>query len=254
MQKKQVIIANLSINYYQSEKLDKNEVLVFLHGWGSEAKHLQSIFQNFDNFIALDWPGFGKSDFPPQNWSVPEYENLLKKFLQKLEIQNPILIGHSFGGGMILKYLSSGNSAKKAILISPAGIRKKGVKIFVYKIITKLFKAIFSIPGLHVFKKSIRKKFYKTIDSEDYINAGKLTENYKKIIREDLSGDMKSIENDISLIWGEKDSAIPISQGKLMNELIKNSKLIIIKNAGHFSFIHQPEEFNKIFLKEINDN
>ena len=52
---------------------------------------------------------------------------------------------------MIIKHLSK-NSAKKAILISPAGIRKKGIKIFIYKIIAKIFKVIFSIPGLHLLK------------------------------------------------------------------------------------------------------
>jgi pimeloyl-ACP methyl ester carboxylesterase len=251
MQKKQVIIDNLSINYYQSEKLESKGTLIFLHGWGSEAMHLKSIFKKFDNFIALDWPGFGGSDLPSQNWSVPEYENLLKKFLQKLEIQNPVLIGHSFGGSVIIKHLAENNPVKKAILISSSGIRRQGIKIFAYKIIAKIFKVILSVPGLHFFKDKFRKKFYKIIDSEDYINAGKLTENYKKIIRADLSEDMKKIENKVSLIWGEKDSATPISQGRQMNELIKNSKLTIIKNAGHFSFLHQPEEFNRIFLKEL---
>jgi pimeloyl-ACP methyl ester carboxylesterase len=172
--------------------------------------------------------------------------------LDKLEIKNPILIGHSFGGSVIIKHLSSGESAKKAILISPSGIRKSGVKILFYKIIAKIFNLIFSLPGLNVWKDRLRRKFYEAIDSVDYIEAGRMTESYKKIIRDDLTEEMKKISVPVTLIWGAEDADTPISQGETMQKLIKHSKLRVIRNAGHFSFIDQPEEFKKIFLREIN--
>ena len=247
-----IIINGLYTAYYQSDTLDKDNALIFLHGWGSEALHLRNIFETCDNFIAIDFPGFGHSELPKSVWSVDNYVEFLKDFLDKLEIKNPLLIGHSFGGGIIVKYLSEKSDVKKAILISPSGVRKRGFKIFAWKIVAKMMKVLLSLPGLNKFRDKLRRKFYKAIDSEDYIEAGKMTEIYKKIIREDLREDMKKIDADVALIWGESDKATPLEQGIAIQKLIINSRLYVIKGAGHFSFIDQPEKFNKIFLKEIN--
>ncbi|MEI6587392.1 MAG: alpha/beta hydrolase [Candidatus Moraniibacteriota bacterium] len=251
MLEKQVIIEGLNINYFQSDDLEKERVVVFLHGWGSRAAHLQTIFANLSSFIALDLPGFGGSDLPASPWGVTEFSGFLDSFLLKLEIKNPILVGHSVGGSIIIKYLSVGGMAKKAILIDSSGIRKRGLKIFAYKIITKIFKVIFLLPGLNIFKDNIRKKFYSAINSVDYIEAGKMAESYKKIIREDLTDDLSKVKTETVLIWGEKDQDTPLWQAKLMREKMVGSKLFVISNAGHFSFIDQPQEFMAIFSKEM---
>ncbi len=252
MFEKQIIIDSLKIHYYQGDNFDENNTIVFLHGWNSEALHLKTIFAELENFIALDLPGFGKSDLPRTAWAAAEYADFLQKFLGKLEIKKPILAGHSFGGSVIMKYSSNGGTAKKIILISSSGIRKRGLKIGLYKVMAKIMRIALMLPGLSFFKDKIRKKAYKMIDSEDYIEAGALTESYKKIIREDLSEEMQKIRTKTVLIWGENDCSTPLAQGELTHRLIENSELYIVKNAGHFSFIDQPAEFQKIFLREID--
>jgi pimeloyl-ACP methyl ester carboxylesterase len=251
MREKQVIINGLNINYFQSEDLKKEEVVVFLHGWGSRAAHLKSVFENLPNFVALDLPGFGGSDLPLSPWGVSEFAIFLDSFLSKIEIKNPTLVGHSVGGSIIIKYLVEGGMAEKAILIASAGIRKRGPRIFFYKVIAKIFKVFFLLPGLSIFRDKIRKKFYSAIDSKDYIEAGKMIESYKKIIRDDLTDDLQKVIIPTTLIWGEKDSITPLWQGELMREKIANSKLFVISDAGHFSFIDQPEKFREILSKEI---
>jgi pimeloyl-ACP methyl ester carboxylesterase len=251
MQEKQAIIAGLNINYFQSDNLKGDGAVVFLHGWGSRAVHMKSLFENLPNFVALDLPGFGGSDLPPAPWGVTEFADFLENFLAKFEIKKPILVGHSVGGSIIIKYLTGGGTAKKAILIASAGIRKRGLKIFAYKIVTKIFKLIFLLPGLNIFKDKIRKKFYSAIDSVDYIEAGEMTESYKKIIHDDLTEDLQKVKIPTVLIWGEKDQDTPLWQAKLMQEKIVGSKLFVIPGAGHFSFIDRPREFAEIFSKEV---
>ena len=112
-------------------------------------------------------------------------------------------------------------------------------------------KYFFLLPGLSIFRDKIRKKFYSAIDSKDYIEAGKMIESYKKIIRDDLTDDLQKVIIPTTLIWGEKDSITPLWQGELMREKIANSKLFVISDAGHFSFIDQPEKFREILSKEI---
>lgn len=251
MLEKQIIIDGLNIDYFQSDDLKKDGVVVFLHGWGSRATHMKNIFENLPNFVAFDLPGFGGSGLPPIPWGVAEFAQFLENFLEKLEIKNSILVGHSVGGSIIIKYLAEGGMAKKAVLIASAGIRKRGLKIFLYKIIAKVFRLVFSLPGLHIFKAKIRKKFYLAIDSTDYIEAGKMTESYKKIIHDDLTANFSKVKIPVVLIWGEKDFITPLWQGELMRKNMANSKLFVISEAGHFSFIDQPEKFREIFSKEI---
>jgi pimeloyl-ACP methyl ester carboxylesterase len=251
--KKNTVIAEQLISYYKSKEVNEN-ALVFLHGWKSEAGHLRSLFEDSDNFIALDLPGFGASPAPSQRWGVEDYAELLKKFLLKFNISNPILIGHSLGGGIIIKYLADGGEVQKAVLISPAGIRNNGPKIKIYALLSKVVKILLCLPGISRFREKIRKKIYYLINSEDYFEAGNMTETYKKVIRQDLQVDMKKINKKVVLIWGEKDTATPLKNGEIMNKLFSNSEIFIIKDSGHFSFIENPTDFMSVFKKQINDD
>jgi pimeloyl-ACP methyl ester carboxylesterase len=254
MIKKNIIVANLNITYYQSSTFEPKGALVFLHGWQSQALHLKSIFENLDNYIAIDLPGFGLSDRPANPWSLNDYANLLASLLDKLGLTNPVLIGHSVGGAIIIKFLAQGGTAEKIILIDPSGIRNyDNLKKLLLRLSAKIIKLILS-PLPAKFYNSLRHKAYRAIGSEDYVEAGLLVETYKKIIAEDLQGDLAAITVPTTLIWGKNDTAAPIEHGWIMNELIKNSTLHIIDNAGHFPFIDQPEKFKEVFSKKLYAN
>jgi len=249
--KKQIIINDLKINYYESENLDKNNALVFLHGWGANALIFQKVFKNLDNYISIDLPGFGESEMPKQTWGVGDYAGFLNNFLKKLNIKKPILIGHSFGGSVIIKYLAQGNIAKKAFLVCSAGIRKKTLQKTVLKIIAKTAKLPFFLPGLRQIKEKARGKFYYALGFTDYIASGKMKETFKEVVSEDLSPLMKKIKTKTIIIWGKNDKATPLEDGQQMHKLIPNSELFIIKNAGHYVFLDQEEKFMNIFLKNL---
>ena len=71
-----------------------------------------------------------------------------------------------------------------------------------------------------------------------------MQESFKKIVSEHLDYALDKIENQTLIIFGEKDTETPLYMAKRLNAGIKNSKLKIIKNAGHFCFIDKPFEFN----------
>jgi len=251
MSQKNIIIKNLKVNYYQSDVLDRDNVLVFLHGWGSEASHFLYVLKKCGNFIAIDLPGFGKSDTLREAWTIGDYADFLKNFLEKLEIRNPILAGHSFGGSVIIKYCAEGGAAKKIILIASSGIRQRSLKIYFYILLAKFGKLFFLIPGLNLIQDKAKSKLHKIVNAEDFskLTAGELKETFKNILEEDLQEDLKKIKVSASMIWGEQDRETPLRDGLLMNKLIKNSKIFIIKNAGHYAFLDKREEFNKIFYE-----
>lgn len=251
LQEKSIIIQGLNVRYYQNEKFSIVQPVIFLHGWGSRAMVFKKIFEKCGNALAMDLPGFGGSEAPMLAWSLSDYASFINEFFKKMNIKNPIIAGHSFGGSIGIKYCAKFSNIKKLILIGSAGIRKKTAKKFFLLIFSKFFGILWRLPIIRASKESIKKYFYKVIDSEDYLNAGMLADTYKKIINEDLKKDLKKNHTSAVLIWGENDLDTPVQNAKLMHSLLKNSRLYIIPNAGHYVFLDNEAEFEHIFLSNL---
>jgi pimeloyl-ACP methyl ester carboxylesterase len=56
----------------------------------------------------------------------------------------------------------------------------------------------------------------------------------------------KDVQNQVFVIWGDRDKITPPEQGEILNDLFKNSKLIILENVGHMPMIEDEENFIKI--------
>lgn len=248
--RKAVIVQGLHIAYYQNEGFSFDRPVVFFHGWGSQSLCFQRTLENCGNGIAIDFPGFGGSDVPPSAWSIGEYAVFLQDVLEKLHIRDCILVGHSFGGSVVIKYAATFGNARKLILIGSAGIRRRTLKVRVWHFFSKVFGPFLQLPFLRMFREGVRKKLYAFIGSEDYVRAGPLTDIYGKIIREDLSEDMSKIRIPSVLIWGENDRDTPLEDGYRMHSLIRGSRLRVIKNAGHYVFLDNETEFGKVFSEE----
>ena len=67
-----------------------------------------------------------------------------------------------------------------------------------------------------------------------------------KTVNEDLTDLLPNIKQSTLLIWGDKDTATPIEDAKKMESLIKDSGLVTVEGAGHFSFLEQPILINRV--------
>lgn len=246
-----ITIKELNINYIKVGEGEQN--LLLLHGWGSN-------FASFNNIInamakvctvyALDMPGFGQSDEPKNSWCVDDYVDLVIEFIQKMNIQNLCILGHSFGGRVIIKMVNRklDFTIDKVILVDSAGIKPKNNNKVSFKV--RFFKCAKKVVSLGVVRKvfpnaleNLKKKF----GSEDYKNATPvMRETLVRTVNEDLTELLPNISQPTLLIWGDKDTATPIADAELMEKLIPNAGLVTIKNAGHYSFIEQPYLVNKV--------
>ena len=119
----QVRINEWNINY---EILGEGNPVILLHGWLANLETMRPIAnnlcQNFKVYL-VDIVGFGKSDMPEHPLNTDDFGDFLKKFMDALDIKNPILIGHSNGGRTIINAVGRGIiTANKIILIDSAGI------------------------------------------------------------------------------------------------------------------------------------
>ena len=253
MTNNQIIINNLLINYYSvlPDKKSSNKMLIFLHGWGVDSKLWFKLIPELINanysLYFLDLPGFGQSQVPNTTYNVDDYKRIVYEFVKKMGLKKINLIGHSFGGRISIKLAAENpDFLEKIILVDAAGIVHNSRKKKILAIISKFIKPIF-MPS---FMQPLRKKFYVLIGSE-YLENIKLSRIFTKVVMEDLSPFFSRIKKQVLIIWGENDKITPLDDGKLTNKIILKSKLVVLKNAGHFSFLDQPEKFVKELIEFI---
>lgn len=223
--------------------------LVFLHGWGLSSEILKPFYHYLKNDFAiyfLDLPGFGDSSIK-KPMVLKDYAETVYEFLRKNQIENPIIVGHSFGGAVATKLaILHPESVSKLILVGASAIRQPHRKIILLKKAADFIKPL--------MPEKLRKFILKLLklDKTDYaqIDSPELKETFKNVIGEDLKPFLPSIKLPTLVIWGEKDAVTPLSEGKLIAENIPNAKLAVIKNAGHFLFLEEPDEFIKL-IKEF---
>ena len=96
----------ITINYSFFDNKSKNN-LIFLHGWGQNIEMMMPIAKPFiknSNVLIIDLPGFGLSEEPKDVWSIYDYAEMVYKLSKSLKMDNPILIGHSFGGKISIAF------------------------------------------------------------------------------------------------------------------------------------------------------
>lgn len=235
-----MIVNNLAIEY---EDQGSGPTMLLLHGWQDSLHTFDRITHllssNF-RIVSLDLPGFGQSEAPHTPWELNDYVKFSHDFIKKLNLQPEFLLGHSFGGRIIIKGLSEKIfNPKKIILIASAGLGEtSSYRARLFYILAKLGKIITFIPPFIFFRKKLRKKLYQSAGS-DYLNSGNLRETYLNIIRENLASAAAQITLPTLLIWGELDRSTPLTDAKKFVSIMGNSSLSVLPKATHF--VHQEE-------------
>lgn len=249
-----VKINGLNINYEILGENNTNEVLI-LHGWGANlqsfspvAKHLSKTCKVY----AIDFPGFGESQEPDFAYTVSDYAKLVLEFIKKMNISSPTLIGHSFGGRVIIKLVGElGFKPKNIIFVDSAGIKPKRSLSYYFKVYSfKLAKkAIYTFNNKEKAEKIIA-ELRKNAGSSDYKSASETMKKvFVNVVNEDLKVYLPKINVPSLLIWGDKDLDTPLKDAKVFEKLIPNSGLVVLEGAGHYSYLDKLGDFLVIISK-----
>lgn len=235
-----VIVQNLAIEY-QDE--GAGPVVLFLHGWMDTLHTFDALvpfLSSQHRVIRVDLPGFGKSETPKEPWGYNEYVRFVKNFVQKLDLDIDTFVGHSFGGGIVIKGVATNElQSHKVVLIGAAGLRKnRPSRKAILKSFAKIGGFFMNIPPLVFWRNALRKKLYGFLGS-DYPGRGPLRDTYLRIIAEDLRASAAKISTPTLLVWGAMDNATPLSDGEELSGLIQDSVFAVVEDAGHF--VHQEK-------------
>lgn len=233
--------------------------VILLHGWLANLETMRpianSLYQNFKVYL-VDIVGFGKSDLPEHPLNTNDFGDFLAEFVKKLNIENPILIGHSNGGRTIINAVGREIvKPRKIVLIDSAGIvPKRKLKYYIKVGIFKAGKAVLNkLPDVGVMKK-FKEKLFSHVGSNDYkASAPVLRETMKKIVNEDVMQLLPNLKVPTLLIWGTNDMDTPIADAKKMESLIPDCGLVEYPNSGHFSYLQNLQNCNAV-LNEFFKN
>ena len=231
-----MVIDDIYINYIDYGNNEK-DTIVLLHGWGQNIEMMNGIgncFKKNNRIVVIDLPGHGKSEEPKEAYTVLDYVLCIHKLLQKINVVNPIIIGHSFGGKIGLLYSSKYEVKKLVCLASPF---KKNIKKDSLK--TKALKTAKKIPllnKLEVFAK-------KHIGSSDYRNSSDMMRKIMVLtVNYDITEEVKKIKCPTLLIWGTNDEAVNYNDALELESLIKDCGLVTYEGCTHYAYL---ERFNQ---------
>lgn len=229
--------------YYKIIKREKDNSLplLFLHGWGMDISSFKYFYEKVAfNCILVDFPPFGKSTEPQQEFILLDYAKIILKILDKLKINKVNIVAHSFGGRVAIELAASTNLVNKMLLTGSAGI-----KVFNFKRFLKIkkYKFLKFMSKLKLFSKSKLNKY----GSADYSNLSiTMKKTFINIVNYNQKKLLKKIQVPTLLVWGNLDKETPFCFTKIFKKSIKDCEVIAFDNCSHFAYLERPQLFLSI--------
>lgn len=248
----EITVNNLKVNYIDNgTAADPREVVLFLHGWGAPITAYRTVLAPLEQryrVVAFDMPGVGGTDEPAEPLTVEDYVDFAESFAQAVGIHKCILICHSHGGRVSVGLMTRPGGkleVTKAVFIDAAGVLPK--RSMGYKIRQRIYKCL-RVLGTSKLTKPLFGELYEIQrdkrSSADYKAASPvMRKTLSNVVNTDMTPYMPQIKVPVLLVWGEKDTATPLSDGQTMEKLIPGSGLAVIQGGSHFPFVENPMQF-----------
>ena len=252
--------------------LGEGKPVVLIHGYplsdASWEYQYHALVKAGYRVIGITLRGFGQSDKPYGKYNYDQFAADIKAVLDKLDIKDATLGGHSMGGAIALHYVAKYNSAhvSKLALFSAAAPCHTKKPDYAYPFFTKeditqwvelnnsdrpaLLAAVgerFTLsatslsPGIGAWLGGI----------EMQSSAYAMEQALIALRDEDLRGDLPKIKIPTLILHAKEDKIVSFALAEQMNKAIAGSQLVPFDKSGHASFIEEKDKFNQEFIKFI---
>lgn len=166
-------------------------------------------------------------------------------------MRDPVLIGHSNGGRIILRLASRPEAAlraKKIVLIDSAGLpgpSRPGILSQGFRVQSREGGA--ASAGVRRLFPQAEEKWKARHGSSDYQKASEvMRRTMVRLLHEDLTDCLPKIQASTLLIWGDQDTATPLADAKIMEKQIPDAGLVVLEGTGHFSFAEKWGQCSRV--------
>ena len=232
-----------------------------LHTWDAWERELSKRYHT----ISLDFPGHGLTGpIASQKYSTDDYERLVIRLADRLQIDTFFVAGNSMGGQVAWKLaLHNPARVKKLVLVDAAGYwkistdssSKKQSRPFIFKLLQSgiIAKGMIKITPRFLFKMNLKQVYgdatkVKEADVDRFyelmLREGNRASTMQRLRQpgKDLQDSIRYISTPTLILWGEKDAWIPVSNAYRFKEDIKDAELKVFEGAGHVPMDEIPTE------------
>jgi pimeloyl-ACP methyl ester carboxylesterase len=249
--------------------------ILFVHGHNVCWQHwLEQIdaFKDTHRVIALDLPGFGHSELPAGEVSIPGYAQTLADVLDALEIETATVVANSMGGAIAAEMaISFADRVSRLVLISPAGLSDRYLglpaSLIRHPFGAAVGRGLFAVPPPEPVLRALARRPRGRTAALGVLNgrpAYKASELHPALVYEvlcgasrpaasaaavalakhDLRAKLPEVAAPTLIVWGDRDKLIPLRCAHEFDRLIPDSRLLVYGETGHNAMIERPLRFN----------
>lgn len=223
------------------------QAVVLLHGLSGSGywwRRNVGAFSERYCVVLPDLLGFGSSPARDRLPPLADTAELLADWMQRLRLPRAHLVGHSMGG-QIAVHLAARHPEllDRLVLVDPAGVPRP---------MTPGYAVRFALDMTPLWRWG-DPRFFPTM-LRDAWKAGPRTvvAALSHILRDDVRPLLPQIQAPTLVLWGERDSLIPLSDALVFRESIPRSQLAVLRGAAHNPMIDRPADFNRLVLRFLD--
>ena len=250
----------------------RGPAILLIHGIAGSSRTWEQVLPLLardHTVIAPDLVGHGESAKPPGDYSLGAHASVLRDLLSVLGIELVTVVGQSFGGGVAMQFsYQFPENCERLVLVSSGGLGREVSWILrlltlpgVEYALPVLFPGFVRDRGNDLMQFLHRAGFRHARAVEGWRAYASLTEaaNRMAFVRTlrsvvDPGGQSVNAMDRIYLaarmptliIWGDRDTIIPVSHARAAHAAIAGSRIEIIEGAGHFPHVEEPLRFAEI--------
>ncbi len=240
-----VIEANGIKTHYLEWGKGENTILL-IHGLTDTAEIWQDLAvilaKNY-RVIAPDRRGTGKSEKPSVNYDTQTLAADAEKFLDALKIKSATVVGHSFGGNTALTLAANSPGKINSLILIEGGFWEKREPVSLPECSASVSEdcsiSTYLQRGINEYD---AEKLYPKVRSRSLLILGLPGELNKTVLTEDEKTNKRFFAEALSHVV------------KVAKKKLKNSRSLVVNDAGHWVFVDQPETVAKEIEKFINEN
>jgi pimeloyl-ACP methyl ester carboxylesterase len=265
-------VAGSRVNYVE---MGQGSPLVFVHGLsGCWQNWLENIphFARSHRVIAVDLPGFGESDLPLEEISIPGYGRFVDAFLGEIGVERASIVGNSMGGFIAAEVaLSHPARVDKLALVSAAGVATvRQAQLALAKRLSRASQAgsgrMIARRQSIVRRRGLRKLLLYGIVAHPELLQPELVyeiasgggkpgfmDAFNAVLDYDFSDRLPEIEHPTLIVWGRNDRIVPVGGAYRYEELLPHSRRVVFEDTGHVPMIERPALFNRLLEDFLNE-
>ena len=264
----QMEIEGSRVNYADIGERGTERPIVFVHGLGGQWQNwLENIprFAQERRVVAVDLPGFGCSEMPPEAISIELYGRVVAELCRRLDLAPAVLVGNSMGGFVSAEVaIRSPEIVERLMLVASAGVSQmelakrpvlamaKAAGLLVTDNVVQM-RATALRPRTRHWAMSLVARHPSRLKADTMFEGmmkGAAKPGFEPALRANLDYDFRDrlpeIGCPVLVVWGEKDMIIPVSDADTFVELIPGARKVVMENTGHVPMVERPGTFDDL--------